>query len=103
MELDEIKVLAAALSHEFGSSDDPYRALAFVTEELGEVASEMNKVCRSGAKLYQKKEPDREKLQEEVGDLLLGVFYLANTMEINVEHEMEAKYRRLKRQFGLDI
>ena len=103
MELNDIKKLAAALSREFKSENDPYKALASVIEEIGEVASDMNKVLKSGAKVYQRKESNTKKLQEELGDLLLSVFYLANVLEIDLEKEMNEKYLRLKKRFSLDI
>ena len=103
MELNDIKKLATALSQEFESKNDPYKALASVIEEIGEVASDMNKVLKSGAKVYQEKESSLEELQEELGDLLLSIFYLANVLEIDLEKEMNEKYLRLKKRFSLNI
>lgn len=103
MELNDIKKLATALSQEFKSGNDPYKALASVMEELGEVASDINKLLKSGAKVYQGKESNLKELQEELGDLLLSVFYLANTLEIDLEKEMNEKYLRLKKRFNLDL
>ena len=99
----ELKKTAAALSQEFKSGNDPYKALASVIEEIGEVASDMNKVLKSGAKVYQRKESNTKKLQEELGDLLLSVFYLANVLGIDLEKEMNEKYLRLRKKFNLKL
>jgi len=103
MELNDIKKLSAALSREFKSENDPYRALASVIEEIGEVTSDMNRIFKSGAKVYQGKESNMKKLQEELGDLLLSVFYLANVLGIDLEKEMNEKYLRLRKKFNLEL
>ena len=103
MELQEVKKLVEALSQEFGQDDDPYKALASLVEEVGEVAAEVNKTLKSGAKARQGKEADAAALQEELGDVLLSLFYLSNTLGIDLEVEMQAKYIRLQERFNLDL
>jgi len=103
MELNDIKKLSAALSREFKSENDPYRALASVIEEIGEVTSDTNRIFKSRAKVYQGKESNMKKLQEKLGDLLLSVFYLANVPGIDLEKEMNEKYLRLRKKFNLEL
>lgn len=85
------------------ATETTYRALASLTEELGEVAAEVNKLHGTGAKATLKKEGSRAALEEELGDVLLSIFYLANALDVDLETEMQAKYMRLKEQFNLDI
>lgn len=99
----EVTRLVRALSRKFGDGADPYRALASVAEELGEVAAEINKNQGGGAKAVQGKKPVAGQLQEEVGDLLLSVFYLASALDVDLEAEMRAKIERLNKRFDLDI
>ena len=54
-----------------------YRALASLTEELGEVAAEVNKLHGTGAKATLKKEGSRAALEEELGDVLLQIVFHA--------------------------
>lgn len=103
MDLEKIQNLAAALSEEFSSGTDPYRALASVAEELGEVSAEVTIQLGAGAKAYQGKKSSAAKLREEIGDLLLSVCYLANTLGIDLSNEMEEKYRRLRDRFDLVV
>ena len=103
MELEDVRKLSAALSAHFGDRDDAYRALASLTEELGEAAAEVNKLHGTGAKAALEKEGSRAALEEELGDVLLSTFYLANALGVDLEAEMRAKYMRLKEQFNLDI
>lgn len=103
MELAAVKKLSIALSAHFGDGDDPYQALASLTEELGEVAAEINKLQGTGAKATLEKSGSRAALEEELGDVVLSTFYLANALDVDLEAEMSAKYARLKKQFNLDI
>ena len=101
MELKEIHSLAADLAKQFKTSPDPYKALATVVEETGEVATEINRLYKSESKTFQGKETDFAKLQEEVGDLLLSVFHLADVLKIDLEREMSDKDSRIRKKFGL--
>lgn len=103
MHLHQIHKLSAALSTHFGGEDDPYRALASLTEELGEVAAEINKLQGAGAKATLEKTGSRAALTAELGDVVLSSFYLARTLDVDLDAEMQAKYTRLKAQFNLDI
>ncbi|MHC1598737.1 MAG: MazG nucleotide pyrophosphohydrolase domain-containing protein [Candidatus Methanofastidiosia archaeon] len=103
MEVKEIQRIADALSKLFGSRKDPFRALAVVTEELGEVASDINKMYGSGAKDYQGKKTTPEALREEMGDLVLSIFHLANEVGIDLDIELEEKKERIRAAFDMDI
>jgi NTP pyrophosphatase (non-canonical NTP hydrolase) len=55
------------------------------------------------AKATLEKSGSRAALEEELGDVVLSTFYLANALDVDLEAEMSAKYARLKKQFNLDI
>lgn len=100
MNLSELQTFAKGLSHKFKYAEDPFRALAVVTEELGEVSSEINKMYLSESKVYQRKSGSYKKLSEELGDLLLATCHLANQCDVNLEQEIASKRVRIEKRFG---
>lgn len=100
MTLSELQTFAEGLSRKFQYAGDPFRALAVVTEELGEVSSEINKMYLSESKVYQGKSGSYEKLSEELGDLLLATCYLANQCDVDLEQEIASKRVRIEKRFG---
>ena len=100
MTLSELQKFAEGLSREFQYTGDPFRALAVVTEELGEVSSEINKMYLSGSKVYQGKSGSYEKLTEEFGDLLVAFCHLANQCDIDLDQEITSKRVRIEKRCG---
>ena len=100
MTVSDIQSFAEDLSRKFQYAKDPFRALAVVTEELGEVSTEINKMYLSESKVYQGKLGSHEKLKEELGDLLLATCHLANQCDISLEQEIESKRVRIEKRFG---
>lgn len=100
MTLSELQNYAEGLSRKFQYTGDPFRALAVVTEELGEVTTEINKMYMSESKVYQGKSGSYEKLSEELGDLVLAICHLANRCDIDLEQEIVSKRDRIEKRFG---
>ena len=104
MEFAAVKELSAALSGHFGDVDDPYRALALLIEEFSAKLPPRSTRCRALAPRPRSKNRVAERhYEEELGDVVLSTFYLANALNVDLEAEMQAKYARLKKQFNLDI
>ena len=99
MTLSELQEFAEGLSRKFRYKGDPFRALAVVAEELGEVSSEINKMYLSESKVYQGKSGSYEKLSEELGDLLVALCHLANQCDVNLEQELTSKRVRIEKRF----
>ena len=100
MTLSELQNFAEGLSRKFHYTGDPFRALAVVTEELGEVTAEINKMYLSESKVYQGKSGSHEKLSEEIGDLVVAICHLANQCDLNLEKEIVSKRVRIEKRFG---
>ena len=100
MTLSDVQSFAEGLSRKFQYKGDPFRALAVVTEELGEVSAEINTMYLSESKVYQGKSGSREKLSEEIGDLVVAICHLANQCDINLEKEIVSKRVRIEKRFG---
>lgn len=100
MTLTELQTFAEDLSREFQNKGDPFRSLAVVTEELGEVSSEINRMYLSESKVYQGKSGSYKKLSEELGDLLLALCHLANQCDINLDQELTSKRVGIEKRLG---
>ncbi len=100
MTLRDVQSFAEGLSRKFQYTGDPFRALAVVTEELGEVTAEINMMYLSESKIYQGKSGRYEKLSEELGDLVLAICHLANQCDVNLEQELSSKRERIEKRFG---
>ena len=100
MTLSDVQSFAEGLSRKFQYTGDPFRALAVVTEELGEVSAEINKMYLSESKVYQDKSGSHEKLSEEISDLVVAICHLSNQCDINLEKEIESKRVRIEKRFG---
>jgi NTP pyrophosphatase (non-canonical NTP hydrolase) len=75
----------------------PYRSGAEVvlaiTEELGEVATEVALLGRVGSKSGWQKDPSVERLSEEMTHLLNNIFALANLFKIDLGEVYARKFR----------
>lgn len=100
MTISDVQSFAEGLSRKFDYTRDPYRGLAVVTEELGEVSAEINKMYLNESKVYQGKSGSYDKLSEEIGDLVLAICHLANQCDVNMEQELTSKRERIEKRFG---
>lgn len=72
--------------------------LSILAEECGEVIKEVNKIIRHGYEDYSPfddtKTPNREKLENEIGDLTFIVNFMNERKDINLLHSMKrARYK----------
>jgi NTP pyrophosphatase (non-canonical NTP hydrolase) len=88
--LDETKNLQQRIvdgRKERGFTTDPLRVFALLTEEIGEVAGELK---RTWSKNYP--DFDRQDLANEISDVAVLLFALADTFEIDVADAVERKF-----------
>lgn len=67
----------------------PLEVLAAITEELGEVATEVSLFEKIGNKVNWKRKADKKLLEREIAQLLVNVIGLATVYKIDVEKAME--------------
>jgi len=65
-------------------------------EECGEVASEIRKIEKRGSKVYFGISGDKEKLAEELVDVLSAVAAIANFYDLELEEETDKIEARIK-------
>ncbi|GAB6102176.1 MazG nucleotide pyrophosphohydrolase domain-containing protein [Thermococcus atlanticus] len=88
--MNELQRDVDRLVKEFGGYWEPFEMLAAVTEELGELAREMLEL--QGVK----GRGDRERLEEELGDLLFSISCIANFYGVDIFEALRksiSKYR----------
>ena len=84
----ELGALQKAVRESVAASKAPYRSgtevVLMMTEELGEVATEVALLEQVGSKAAWQKEPDVARLAEEITHLLNNTFALANHFGIDL-------------------
>ena len=91
----DISELQRAVRRGVAKSKAPYRSgtevVLAMTEELGEVATEVALLEKVGSKAAWQKEPDVKRLAEEMTHLLNNTFALANHFGIDLAEVYRAK------------
>jgi NTP pyrophosphatase (non-canonical NTP hydrolase) len=72
-------------------------ALLILQEECAEVVQATSKCFRFGLNGMYLKESNRDRLEQEIGDVLAMIDILANQGEISLERLLEAKQRKFKK------
>lgn len=72
-------------------------ALLILQEECSEVIQAISKCFRFGLNGQYLKESNRERLEQEIGDVLAMISILENQGEISNQHLSEAKQRKFKK------
>ncbi len=98
MDADEFQRMALKTRKEWGSpegiEDVVYLALA-INGEAGELAEVVKKTWRDG------KELDREKIVDELGDILWYVAVLSHTLGVRLSEVMERNVEKLRERYGV--
>lgn len=76
---------------------EPRTVFPHLVEEVGEVARELNHHISNW-----REEPNKDKLAEEMADVLDKLFILATDNEINLEEAFTKKIKLLRQRFELD-
>lgn len=87
-----------SLIQSFGGYWPPLSMLAAVTEELGELAREINAFEGFKPKKQNNtmQENDVEKIEEELGDLLFGLICIANVFEVDLSQAFMQIFQKYK-------
>jgi NTP pyrophosphatase (non-canonical NTP hydrolase) len=72
-------------------------ALLILQEECAEVVQATSKCFRFGLNGMYLKESNRDRLEQEIGDVLAMIDILTNQGEISLERLLEAKQRKFKK------
>jgi NTP pyrophosphatase (non-canonical NTP hydrolase) len=86
-DLHEIQSMVGRIRRERGFTMEPLRIFAHLTEEVGEIASELKRTWSSNYEAFSK-----DDLGDELADVLVCVLALANQFDINVEQVLEKKF-----------
>ena len=97
MNLLEIQQLVKKMGEKFPEEEDALDILARLTEECGEVASEIRKMGKKGSKVYFNLSTSREKLADELVDVLNVIASIANLYRLNLDTESDRRNAHIKR------
>jgi NTP pyrophosphatase (non-canonical NTP hydrolase) len=86
-ELREIQSSVGKIRQERGFTMDPLRIFALLTEEVGEVASELKRTWSPNYEAFSKKD-----LGDELADALVCLLALANQFDIDIEEALREKF-----------
>ena len=91
----QLYMICEGLNNRFPGNRDPFRILARLTEECGEVASQVYHFEGIGRKPEKHGEPDKGKLAKEIQDVMTSVLSVAQYygVEEELERSIEKHYR----------
>ena len=85
--LQELQSMVGKVRQERGFTMDPVRIFVHLTEEVGEIASQLKRTWSLNYESFSK-----EDLEEEMADVLVCVLALADRFEIDLERVLMAKF-----------
>ena len=102
MNLLEIQQFVKKIAEKFPGEEDALDILARLTEECGEVASEIRKMEKKGSKVYFNLSTSREKLTDELVDVLNVIASIANLYELNLDTESNRRNTHIKKVLKIE-
>ncbi len=74
--MDRLRLINTALDRRFPEGRDPFKMVARLAEEVGELAREVNHFEGAGIKAEKHGAPDKHRLAREVRDVLLSALQI---------------------------
>jgi len=102
MNLLEIQQFVKKIAEKFPEKEDAFDMLARLTEECGEVASEIRKIEKKGSKVYFNLSTSKEKLAEELVDVLNVIASIANLYGLNLDSESNRRNAHIKKVLKIE-
>lgn len=102
MNLLEIQQFVKKIAEKFPEEEDVLDMLARLTEECGEVASEIRKMEKKGSKVYFDISTNKEKLADELVDVLNAIASIANFYGLNLDTESNRRNTHIKKVLKIE-
>ena len=102
MNLLEIQQLVKKMAEEFPEEENALDMLGRLTEECGEVASEIRKMEKKGSKVYFNISTNREKLADELVDVSNVIASIANLYGLNLDIESDRRNAHIKKVLKIE-
>jgi NTP pyrophosphatase (non-canonical NTP hydrolase) len=102
MNLLEIQQFVKKIAEKFPEKEDAFDMLARLTEECGEVASEIRKIEKKGSKVYFNLSTSKEKLADELVDVLNVIASIANLYGLNLDSESNRRNAHIKKVLKIE-
>lgn len=102
MNLQETQQLVKKIAGKFPGEEDAFDILARLAEECGEVASEIRKLEKKGSKVHFNITTSKEKLADELVDVLNVLASIANFYELNLDTESNRREAHIKKVLKIE-
>lgn len=102
MNLKEIQQFVRKMAEKFPEEEDALDILARLTEECGEVASEIRKIEKKGSKVRSELIGNKEKLADELVDVLNVIASIANLYDLDLESESDRRDAHIKKVLEIE-
>ena len=86
-ELSDLQRMISEIRSERGFVTDPVKIQVLLSEEIGEIASEIKRLWSPNYDTF-----DRDRLKEEIADVFVLLVALANQFDIDIEEAVIAKF-----------
>lgn len=96
MNLKQIQSFVKKIAEKLSEKENALDILARLTEETGEVASEIRKLEKKGSKSYFGITTDKEKLADELVDVLNTLASIANLYKLDLDKESNRRNEHIK-------
>ncbi|PIU75478.1 MAG: nucleotide pyrophosphohydrolase [Candidatus Portnoybacteria bacterium CG06_land_8_20_14_3_00_39_12] len=102
MNLKEIQQFVKKVAEKFPETENALDILARLTEEAGEVASEIRKIEKKGSKVRFELTSNKEKLADELVDVLNVIASIANLYDLDIEAESDRRNMHIKKVLEIE-
>ncbi len=90
------------MAEKFPEKENAFDILARLTEESGEVAQEVRKMEKTGAKVFFDISTSKEKLADELVDVLNVIASIANFYDMDLSAESDRRNKHIKEALKID-
>lgn len=102
MNLKKLQQFVRKMAEKFPEEENALDILARLTEECGEVAKEIRKIEGKGSKVRFELTGDKEKLADELVDVLNVIASIANHYDLDLETEGERRNAHIKKLLEIE-
>ncbi len=102
MNLSDLQQFVKKMAEKFPEKENAFDILARLTEESGEVAQEVRKMEKRGSKVFFDISTSKEKLADELVDVLNVIASIANFYDMDLSAESDRRNKHIKEALKID-
>ena len=102
MNLSGLQQFVKKMAEKFSERENAFDMLARLTEESGEVAQEIRKIEKKGSKVFFDLSAGKEKLADELVDVLNVIASIANFYDMDLSAESDRRNKHIKEALKIE-